>query len=159
MFLCPEEEGTVRGAPHGAVSCDITQFRHYAISQDRKAPGNVSLCHCAHPLANSGAAKTGDTGAPEGDLPQREKHPPTTLERIFVWRNDVPPHLREVIRDHRESFQARARRDDDTSSVVDGCAEPSVDGMASRESDVIAWRHRFRRRRARLAPSSRPILL
>ena len=44
-------------------------------------------------------------------------------------------------------------------SVVDGCAEPSVDGMASRESDAIAWRHRFRRRRARLAPSSRPILL
>jgi len=64
-----------------------------------------------------------------------------------------------VIRDHGESFQARARRDDDTSSVVDGCAEPSVDGMASQESDVIAWRHRFRRRRARLAPSSRPILL
>ena len=28
--------------------------------------------------------------------------------------------------------------DDDTSSVVDGCAEPSVDGMASRESDVMA---------------------
>jgi len=28
--------------------------------------------------------------------------------------------------------------DDDTSSVVDGCAEPSVDGMASQESDVIA---------------------
>ena len=49
--------------------------------------------------------------------------------------------------------------DDDTSSVVDGCAEPSVDGMASRESGVIAWRHRFRRRRARLASSSRPKLL
>ena len=48
--------------------------------------------------------------------------------------------------------------DDDTSSVVDGCAEPSVDGMASRESDVMAWRHRIRRRRARLAPSSRPKL-
>ena len=59
-----------------------------------------------------------------------------------------------MIRDHGESFQARARRDDDTSSVVDGCAEPSVDGMASQESDVIAWRHRIRRRRARLAPSS-----
>ena len=41
----------------------------------------------------------------------------------------------------------------------DSCAEPSVGGMASRESGVIAWRHRFRRRRARLAPSSRPILL
>ena len=59
-----------------------------------------------------------------------------------------------MIRDHRESFQARARRDDDTSSVVDGCAEPSVDGMAPRESGVMAWRHRIRRRRARLAPSS-----
>ena len=38
--------------------------------------------------------------------------------------------------------------DDDTSSVVDGCAKPSVDGMAPRESDAIARRHRFRRRRA-----------
>ena len=49
--------------------------------------------------------------------------------------------------------------DDDTSSVVDGCAEPSVDGMAPQESGIIAWRKRLRRRRARLAPSSRPILL
>ena len=41
-------------------------------------------------------------------------------------------------------------------SVVDGCAEPLVDGMAPHESEsgVIVWRHRFRRRRARLAPSS-----
>ena len=38
--------------------------------------------------------------------------------------------------------------DDDTSSAVVGCAEPSVDGMAPRESGAIAWRHRFRRRRA-----------
>ena len=28
--------------------------------------------------------------------------------------------------------------DDDTSSVVEGCTEPLVDGMASQESDVIA---------------------
>ena len=49
--------------------------------------------------------------------------------------------------------------DDDTSSVVDGCADPPADGMAPRKSDVIAWRHRIRCRRARLEPSSRPILL
>ena len=152
VFLCPEEEGTVRGAPHGAVSPLV-------ISQDQKDPGECFACDCAHPLANSGAANTGDTGAPEGDLPQREKHPPTTLERIFVWRNDVPPHLREVIRDHESLFRRGRAGMTTPPSVVDGCAEPSVDGMAPRESGVIAWRHRFRRRRARLAPSSRPILL
>ena len=37
-------------------------------------------------------------------------------------------------------------------SVVDGCAEPSVDGMAPQESGAIVWRHRLRRRWARLAP-------
>ena len=152
-----------RCARHEAVSCDITNFAIMSYHKIRKGLGVCFVCTCAHPLASSGAANTGDTGAPEGDLPQREKHPPTTLERSrdlrvqgifysgrFLWR--------EVIRDHRESFQARARRDDDTSSVVDGCAEPSVDGMASRESGVMAWRHRIRRRRARLAPSSRPKL-
>jgi len=45
------------------------------------------------------------------------------------------------------------------STAAPNLRRPSVDGMASRESGVIAWRHRFRRRRARLAPSSRPILL
>ena len=39
----------------------------------RKGLGACFVCTCAHPLASSGAANTGDTGAPEGDLPQREK--------------------------------------------------------------------------------------
>ena len=50
------------------------------ISQDKKDPGDCFVCTCAHPLANSGAANTGDTGAPAGDLPQREKNSsPATL--------------------------------------------------------------------------------
>ena len=68
--------------------------------------------------------------------PWRSSFPAAGAVRGFSWRGRFL--WREVIRDHRESFQARARRDDDTSSVVDGCAEPSVDGMASQESDVIA---------------------
>ena len=36
-------------------------------------------------------------------------------------------------------------------SVVGGYVEPSVDGMAPQESGAITRRHRFRRRRARLA--------
>ena len=63
----------------------------------------------------------------------------------------------------REREWRKERRGDGMTtppSAVDGCAEPSVDSMAPQESGVIAWRHRFRRRRARLAPSSsRPILL
>ena len=46
------------------------------ISQDQKDPGEWFACACAYPLTESGAAKTGDTGAPEGDLPQKEKLAP-----------------------------------------------------------------------------------
>ena len=44
VFLCPEVEGTVRGAPHGAVSVlsDITNFAIMPYHKTRKTPGNVS---------------------------------------------------------------------------------------------------------------------
>ena len=48
-----------RGATRG-------RFAH-VISQDQKDTGGCFVCTCAHPLANSGAAKTGDIGAPEGE--------------------------------------------------------------------------------------------
>ena len=138
-----------RGSPpegrhHGAVSgwCDITNFAIMPYhTRQKNPPGMCFACDCAHPLSNSAAAKQGDTGAPEGDLRQREKHPPTTLET-----------LREVIRDHRVLFRRGHAGMTTPPSVVDGCAKPSVDGMAPQESGVITWRHRFRRRRARLAP-------
>ena len=126
-----------RGATRGRfclVTSPISPLCHITRSE---GPGERFACDCAYPLANSGAANTGDTGAPEGDLPQREKHPPTTLERIFVWRNDVPPHLREVIRDHRESFQARARRDDGTSE----CCRRLRRTFGRRHGATRKWRH------------------
>ena len=138
-----------------------SHITHHTPEAEERTRGIVShhvIVRIRYQLSNSGAAKQGDTGAPEGDLPQREKHPPTTLERIFVWRNDVPPHLREVIRDHRVFRRGRAGMT--TPRVLSTAAPNLVDGMmASHESDTIACRHRFRRRRARLAPSSRPILL
>ena len=158
MFLCPEEEGTVRGAPHGAVSL---LWYH-----KRESPRGMFRLYLCAPASKQRSRQDRRHRRARG-RPSTEKkkntHPPPLRDRE-IWEGKETFYSgrflwREVIRDHRESFQARARRDDDTSSVVDGCAEPSVDGMASRKSDVIAWRHRFRRRRARLAPSSRPILL
>ena len=94
------------------------------------------------PTAEPPSKATQDTGAPEGDLPQREKHPPTTLYKFE--RGDQGSQ--SLFRRGRAGMTAPPR------SVVGGCAEPSVDGMTPQESDGIAWRHRFRRHWARLAP-------
>ena len=73
VFLCPEEEGTVRGAPSTGpflVTSPISPLCHITRSE---GPGECFACDCAHPRANSGAANTGDTGAPEATF-HREKN-------------------------------------------------------------------------------------
>ena len=148
MFLCPEEEGTVRGAPPRGRFWLVWrhQFRHCSISyithqSRRKNPWECFACDCAHPLSNSGAAKQGDTGAPEGGLPQREKTPTHR-----PWGFERGEHgSRSLFRRGRAGMTAPP-------NVADGCAEPSVGGMAPQESGAMALRHRPRRRRARLSP-------
>ena len=65
-----------RGATRGRfclMTSPIWPLCH--ITPDQKKPRGCFACNCAHPLANNGAANPDDTGAPEGDLPEREKTP------------------------------------------------------------------------------------
>ena len=79
-----------------------------------RGPGECFACDCAHPLANSGATNTGDTGAPEGDLPQREKntHPPPLTDFCVAERCSAA--FERGDQGSQSLFQARARRDDGT---------------------------------------------
>ena len=70
-----------RGAGGVPGWCDTTKVTirqyHSTTHQNRRNPRGCFALVCAHPLSTSGAAIPGDTGVPEGDLPQREKHPHT----------------------------------------------------------------------------------
>ena len=78
---------------------------------------------------------------PRATFQRERKHPTTTFGS-----------LRGVIRDQSVISGGRAGMTT-TPSIVGGCAESSVGGMTPQESGAMAWRHRFRRRRARLEPS------
>ena len=85
------------------------------------------MCICASAIEETEPpyrnAIPGDTGAaPEGDLPQKEKHPPTTLGSLREGDQGSQSLLR----------RGRAGMTTPPSVVDTAAPEPSVDGMAPR---------------------------
>ena len=148
-FYVPKRRAPSEGR-HGAFLTGVTSPMHHSAvphTSTERTPVCVSLLYVRIHF-DKRSRHTRRHRRARGRPSSKEKHPPTTLESLSEGDQGSMGLLR------------RGRAGMTTPpSVVDGCAEPSVDGMAPQESGAISWRHRFRRRRARLAPSSRPILL
>ena len=132
MFLCPEEEGTVRGAPHhGVVSGDITNYATNTQTVPSETPGNGSRVLVRIRLQRAEPPRQATRRAQGRPSTEREKHPPTTLES-FLCGGPSSSTACERGDQGSQSLFRRGRA---------GMTTPRVLSKAAPNLRSTAWRH------------------